>query len=136
MKPHPALLSVITGLTLVFFLFTPAASMDDPGFSIKRMVMCERIVDKEPLNVSATFSADTEKVYSFLEATDIAQDTTVRFVWYFEGREMARVSLPLKQGRRWRTYSSKKLAGLKGDWEVELLEPSGIVLNTILFTVR
>jgi hypothetical protein len=37
---------------------------------------------------------------------------------------------------RWRTYSSKKLAGLKGNWKVELLESSGIILNSVSFQVQ
>ncbi|MFC1819372.1 DUF2914 domain-containing protein, partial [Thermodesulfobacteriota bacterium] len=58
------------------------------------------------------------------------------FVWYFEDTEMARVALPLNKGMRWRTYSSKKLAGLKGNWKVELQDYSGIVLNTVSFQVQ
>ena len=110
--------------------------MDDPGFIITRMVMSERIADKEPAAIADTFSADTENVFCFLEATGIEHDTTVSFVWYFEDREMARVSLPLAKGMRWRTYSSKKIAGLKGDWHVELRESSGIVLNSVSFQVQ
>ncbi len=49
---------------------------------------------------------------------------------------MAKVTLPVKQGQRWRTYSSKKLAGLKGDWEVELHDAKGTVLQTVEFTVE
>jgi len=34
------------------------------------------------------------------------------------------------------TFSSKKTAGLKGSWKVELLESSGIVLNSVSFQVQ
>jgi hypothetical protein len=71
-----------------------------------------------------------------LEAEQIEEDTTVSFVWYHENREMARVALPLQKGPRWRTFSSKKLGGLTGNWKVELVEASGIVLNTISFQVQ
>jgi hypothetical protein len=100
------------------------------------MVICEKVADKEPVAIADTFSANTEKVYCFLEVGEIESDTTVSFVWYFEGKEMAHVSLPLTKGLRWRTYSSKKLAGLKGNWKVELRESSGIVLNSTSFLVQ
>lgn len=110
--------------------------MDDPGFVIKRMVVCEKIEDREPVMIGESFSATLEKVYCFLEAGEIEQETVISFVWYFEDKEMARVSLPLEKGNRWRTYASKKLAGLKGNWKVELQESSGIVLHSVSFQVQ
>ena len=136
MKLGPVILKILITLAVTLFFVSPVSSMDDPGFIISRMVMCERISDREPVNESETFSADTESVYCFLEAKDIEMDTTISFVWYFEGQEMARVPLPLQKNRRWRTYSSKKLAHTKGSWTVELQEASGVVLNTVSFQVQ
>ncbi|MFC1837809.1 DUF2914 domain-containing protein [Thermodesulfobacteriota bacterium] len=110
--------------------------MDDPGFTINRMVTGKSIAEREPVSISGTFSSDTEKVFCFLEAGDIEVDTTVSFVWYYEGQKMAVVALPLYQGKRWRTYSSKIVRNLKGSWKVELQENSGIVLNTVTFQIQ
>lgn len=136
MKLRPAVLGIVATLALLFSFISQASSMDDPGFIINRMVMCGKIADREPVAIGDTFSAVTEKVYCFLEVQEITEETTVSFVWYFEGTEMARVSLPLKKGMRWRTYASKKLEGLKGNWKVELQEYSGIVLNSVAFQVH
>ncbi|UCD65421.1 MAG: DUF2914 domain-containing protein [Deltaproteobacteria bacterium] len=136
MKLRLVISSIITFMILSLCFFSQASSMDDPGFMIKRMVMSEEIADKEPFAIGDTFSADTEKVYCFLEAREIENDTTVSFVWYLEDEEMARVTLPLVKGMRWRTYSSKKLAGRKGNWKVELQESSGIVLHSVSFQVQ
>jgi hypothetical protein len=136
MKLRFVILGIVTILVFSLSIFSPALSMDDPGFTIHRMVMSQDIADKEPAAIGDTFSADTEKVYCFLEARKIENDTTVSFVWYLENEEMARVSLPLVKGIRWRTYSSKKLAGRKGNWKVELQESSGIVLNSVSFQVQ
>ncbi len=136
MKTCPSILAIVTSLFLLLLNFSPALSMDDPGFMIARMVVGENIADKEPVATGDTFPAAAEKIYCFLEARDIEQDTTISFVWYFENQEMARVSLPLAKGARWRTYSSKKIAGLKGQWKVELQESSGIVLNAVSFQVQ
>ena len=136
MKLRPFIFAIIATITLFLSLISPASSMDDPGFIINRMVICGKIIGKEPVAIGETFSAVTEKIYCFLEAQEIEADTTVSFVWYFEDTEMARVALPLNKGMRWRTYSSKKLAGLKGNWKVELHDYSGIVLNTVSFQVQ
>lgn len=136
MKFRPIIVGIVTAVCLSLIIYSSASSMDDPGFIISRMVMSQRIADREPVEVADTFSVDTEKVFCFLEATAVEHDTTVSFVWYFENKEMARVSLPLSKGGRWRTYSSKKLGGLKGNWKVELQESSGIVLHTVSFRVQ
>lgn len=136
MNLRPAILGICAILALLLSFFSSASSMDDPGFIINRMVICESVTDREPVGINETFSANTEKVYCFLEAINVEHDTTVSFVWYFEGKEMARMSLPLRKGGRWRTFSSKKLAGLNGNRKVELQESSGIVLNTASFLVQ
>jgi hypothetical protein len=110
--------------------------MDDPNFTINRMVMGLKITDREPSGITKTFSSDTESVFCFLEAGNIEFDTEVSFVWYYEGLEVARVTLPLQKGNRWRTYSSKKIYNMEGNWTVDLQDASGIVLNTLSFQVN
>ena len=136
MKLLSATFAIFVTLAMSLVFFSPSSAMDDPGFSIVRMVICQGVSDREPNGIADTFSVDAETVFSFLEAQDIEFDTTISFVWYYEGQEKARVALPLQKGRRWRTYSSKKLANLKGSWTVELQESSGIVLNTVSFRVE
>ena len=136
MKLRSAAVAIITALLLLLFSSAPAFSADDPGFIIKRMVLCEKIIDKEPAAAGETFPAAVGKVYCFLEAVQIEQDSSVNFVWYFEDKQVAKVSLPLEKGDRWRTYSSKKLAGLKGNWKVELQDSYGIVLHSVQFRVH
>ena len=136
MKFQHFIKTIIAALLLLLVFISPAFSMDDPGFIIERMVISGKIVDLEPIAIGEVFSAVTEKVYCFLETRDIDEDTLVSLVWYFENKEMSRVSLPLTKGPRWRTYSSKKLGGLKGAWKVELQDSSGIVHNSVTFQVQ
>ena len=137
MKIH---ISLILGITTALFVLmnnAPAAfSMDDPGFTIKRMVISKDVVDLKPVGVGDFFSAATDKVYCFLEAADIETDMQVSIVWYWSNQEMARVALPIRKGHRWRTYSSKKLLGLKGNWQAELQDSSGIVHSSVSFVVE
>ena len=107
-----------------------------PVFSVARMLIAGSIEDREPVGVVSAYSASTDKVYCFLEATEIKENTEVSFVWYHEDRRMAVVTLPLMKGQKWRTNSSKKLGGLTGAWKVELHDASGNVVLDVGFTVE
>jgi hypothetical protein len=111
------------------------AAKETAAFSVKRLVVGTGVENGEPVGVAETFPASTEKVYCFLEATDIAKDTEVSFVWFNGDKELSKFSVPLKQGPRWRTYAYKNLRGLKGDWRVEIKDSDGKVVKDAKFKV-
>ena len=112
------------------------ALKETTGFTITRLVVGTGVDNREPVGVAEVFPGSTEKVYCFLEATGIAKDKEVSVVWFHGQKEMQKVSLPLKMGSRWRTYASKNLRGLKGDWKVELRGPDGNLLKDVKFKVE
>ena len=57
------------------------ATKETAPFTIKRLVVGVGVEGGEPVGVAETFPASTEKVYCFLEATDISKDMEVSFVW-------------------------------------------------------
>ena len=106
------------------------------SFTVSRLVIAGSIEDREPVGAVNAFSSSTEKVYCFLEAKDIQEETTVSFVWYYRDKKTATVKLPVGKSPRWRTYSSKKLDGRTGEWNVELQDARGNVLDSVIFTVE
>jgi hypothetical protein len=112
------------------------ALTETTGFTIARLVVGTGVDNREPIGVAEVFPASTEKVYCFLEATGIAEDTQVSFVWFHGEKEMLNFGLTLKRGPRWRTYASKNIRGLKGDWKVEIRDPDGNLLKDIKFKVE
>jgi hypothetical protein len=105
-------------------------------FAVKRLVIGTGVENGEPVGVAETFPASTEKVYCFLEATDIAKDTEVSFVWFSGEKEVSKFSVPLKEGPRWRTYAYKNLREIKGDWKVEIRDSEGNVVKDVKFRVE
>jgi hypothetical protein len=105
-------------------------------FSISTMVVAEDVQDREPVGVSETFPASTEKVYCFIEATNISENTEATFVWYHEGQEMRTFTLPIMQGHRWRTFAYKNLHGKTGNWKVEVKDETGNSVKAITFKVE
>jgi hypothetical protein len=108
----------------------------EPLFQVARLVIAGSVDNLEPVGIVDAFAASTEKVYCFLEANQIREDTTARFAWYHGETKMAAVDLSLRKGARWRTYSSKKLGGHTGDWRVEIQDAAGNVIEVVGFTVE
>ncbi len=126
--------------TCLLVLSTAAMAAASPAegeaFTVSRLEVAADIEGKEPAGVAESFPASTDTVFCFLEATDIAEDTEIAFAWFYDEQEVALVTLPLYQGERWRTFSSKRLAGRKGLWRVELRDASGSTVKAVSFTVE
>jgi hypothetical protein len=106
------------------------------ALAIARAVVGTGVENSEPVGTAETFPASTEKVYCFIEATNIPKDTEVTFVWFQGGKELSKFSLLLKMGSRWRTYAYKNINGVKGDWKVEIKDADGKLLKDVTFKVE
>jgi hypothetical protein len=120
----------------VFQAFGQEKSREAGGFTIARLVVGTGVEKSEPVGTTETFPASTEKVYCFMEATQIPKDTEISFVWVYGGKEMLKTTLPLKAGAKWRTYANKNLRSLKGEWKVEMRGPDEKVLKEVKFKVE
>ncbi len=81
------------------------------------------------------FSATEGRVYCLSRVQNMSPPATLTHVWYHEGKTMARVDLPIGSAD-WRTWSSKRiLPAWTGQWEVKVLDDSGMVLATSGFVV-
>jgi hypothetical protein len=127
-------LSILFALAIVGMSLS--ASGQEKEFTIARLVVGTGVEDKEPVGVAEAFPEATEKVYCFLEATEIAKDTEVSFIWWYGDKEMHKITLPLQTGPRWRTFAYKNIGGMKGDWKVEVRDSGGNLLNEVPFKVE
>ena len=112
------------------------AKTEKMGVTVERLVVGTGVESREPAGVAETFPATTEKVYCFLEATNIPEDMEVTFIWFHGEKEMLKTTLPLKMGPRWRTHADKNLYGLKGDWKVEVRDAKGNLIKDVKFKVE
>ncbi len=132
---------LLTSMVVLAWSMIPQAygqekAKEGAGFAIARFVVGTGVENSEPVGVAEAFPATTEKVYCFVEATNIAKDTEVSFLWSYGDKEMLKTTLPLKAGPKWRTYANKNLRGSKGDWKVEIKDAEGKVLKDIKFKVE
>lgn len=105
-------------------------------FVVARFVVAKDVQDREPVDATDIFPSATDKVYCFLEAKDIIEETNVECVWYLNGTQMRVSSLTLSKGSRWRTYANKSINGQRGDWKVDLRDANGTVLKSVSFKVE
>ena len=138
MRKCHLLKTVLLTCLLLLPAFSGAAAQEEESalMTINRFLTCQAVEEREPLGATDTFTAGTEKAYAYLEATGISGDVEVSFVWFHGNQEVARVAMSIRQGNRWRTYSSKKLAGRTGAWRVEIQDSTAAVLASLNFTVE
>jgi hypothetical protein len=112
------------------------AKTEKTGLTVARLVIGTGVENREPVGVAETFPGATEKVYCFLEATNIPEDMEITVIWFHGEKEMLKTTLPLKMGSRWRTHADKNLYGLKGDWKVEVRDAKGNLIKDVKFKVE
>jgi hypothetical protein len=115
---------------------TEGAPKEGANLSISRAVMGTGVEKREPTGVSEVFPATTEKVYCFVEATNIPKDTEISLTWFHGQKEQRKITLPLKMGPKWRTFAHKNIGGLKGEWKVEIKDAEGKLLKDLTFKVE
>ncbi len=134
----------LPALLLAFTLCPPSASSQEApaapqavtSFTISKALVAAGVDGREPVGPAESFPRATEKVYAFLEATDVASDTQVTFVWYVNGAEFHRYTLPLRTSPVWRTWAECYLYGQAGDWRVDILGAGGNTLKSLTFKVE
>jgi len=141
MKSHKIMTLILLVVLIAWGTLSSAYGQEKPkqeqaGMVVARLVVGTGVDNREPMGVSETFPATTEKVYCFLEATNLSADTEVSFVWIYGEKEMLKTTLPVKMGPRWRTYAHKNLRGLKGDWKVEIKDANGNLIKDVQFKVE
>ncbi len=127
-------------LTLFAFLVAGAigSKAEGPAIQLSQSVQIEKIAvgtgvqDRELVGQATEFSASLGRVYCWTKVTAQNVPTSVKHVWYLDGKKSAEVTLNVKYPRT-RTWSNKAVG--PGLWKVEVLDESGSVLSSVEFKV-
>lgn len=101
------------------------------AYFVSRSRVSYLVENREPLEERKEFSLN-DRAYLFTEFMNIGEEVrTIKHKWYHidsEGNKelTAEISLDIR-GKRWRTWSSKKLY-LKGSWQVEVEDEKGNII--------
>ena len=135
MKTKVSLTRVVIWLMCLSLLIPAAGAQQTDKLDVVEAAICERVEDREAVNVGTRFANSTARLYCFTKIVGAESPTEVVHVWSYGDVERARVSLVIN-ANSWRTYSSKAIqANEIGTWRVDVLDTSGNLLETIDFEI-
>lgn len=112
------------------------SDVPEDTIQIEDAVVCQDVVDRQPIGAGDVIPKDSGKVYCFTRVVGALKDTTVTHNWYFQGVLKSSVQLPVRSPD-WRTWSSKELdPDMAGQWMVEVLAENGSPLESLIFFVQ
>lgn len=111
-------------------------SQDVVTLKVDEMTICTGIEDRQPVGMDTAFVKTVGQLFCFVKVSGESDSTSISQVWFYDGKEMAKVELSVK-GKTWRTWSSKRIVeDWVGQWKVEVQSATGDVLMTKEFTVK
>ena len=121
-------------ILLLFCLICPHGNVF--ALEVTSSAIARYIEEMTPVVVADSFLSSVGKLYCFSHVSGAQDETSITHQWLFEGREMARVKLPVRSSS-WRTWSSKRLSPeYTGAWEVKILDENGHLLSSVNFRVE
>ena len=97
-----------------------------------KMAVGIAIDNKELSGEAAQYDSTVSRVYCWTKISADQAPTTVKHVWYADGKKEAEVPLDIKYTST-RTWSSKSV--WPGSWKVDVTDDKGTVLSSKEFTV-
>ena len=121
-------------LVLVVFL-GQSVYAGQPVIQAAEVVVTTGIQDRMPVDAVQSYAASVESLHCYCRIVGVSSETTVWHVWYHNGREVTRISLPVRSSN-WRTWSKKTIpAAGRGAWRVDVLGGQGGVLGSQRFNL-
>ena len=99
------------------------------------MKVCREMVDRQCRGAATAFRPGVESVAFFTRVDGATGDGFVEHVWKRDGKEVRRARVPIKAGS-YRAWTTKRIAGQTGNWNVEILDPVGRSLGHLTFVVE
>lgn len=123
--------SMLGMLLLVIFCQTLCA--EPLGMEAADVVVTTGIRDRMPVDAVESYAATVKNLYCFSRITGARVDETIWHVWYHEGREVAKIGLPVRSSN-WRTWSKKTFfKASQGVWRVDVMDGRGQILGSQKF---
>ncbi len=125
-------------LIAIVIIALPAVigAQEAAGLKVENMVFCTAVQDRQPVGADTAFADTVGAVYCFTRIVGGSDTSSVDHVWYFNGKEMASVTLAVRSSA-WRTWSIKKIGrGETGTWRVDVKTPTGEVLKSAEFVIK
>ncbi len=119
---------------------TPLSKKDhqahESNLQIKNLLIATKIKRRKPIGVSSKFSLNNERLWGYVEATNIDHPQFIWMEWYRGDVLRSKLKVRVGVSKRWRTWSWQRLGKLdEGTWSVKVLDLSGGLLAQTQFVV-
>ena len=106
------------------------------AIEIKDVVICERIVDKNPVNADTIFKSGVGWLYCWCNLSSQKMET-IYHEWIYEDSLIAKIKLQVKfASENYRIWSKKRIFSLWiGEWKVLIKNEKDSVLKEIKFKI-
>jgi len=112
----------------------PTGAEEGANLRVVDFVVARQIVEREPVEVSETFSVADGSAYAFARIANDGEPTALSFIWLHRDAVYAAVEMTIGTSPRWRTWSSAELT--PGPWRVQLVGSDGLIIAENSFTVE
>jgi hypothetical protein len=103
------------------------------SLKVKEFVLCKDVIEREPVDVVQSFSANDERGWVFARIHNSNGFQNVTFRWLHNEEIYSEVETKIGNSDNWRTYSNAAIQ--EGFWKVQLLSESDSLLREIRFTI-
>ena len=111
-------------------------SDDVTTLKIRNLMIANKIKRRKPLGVSSKFSMDNERLWGYVEVSNLDQPQFIWMEWYRGDLLRSRLKVRVGVSKRWRTWSWQRLSKLDGGaWSVKVLSLRGELLAQTQFMV-
>jgi hypothetical protein len=104
------------------------------GMKVDALRFGTNVQQMEIVGEASSFSRSTGRVYCWARVSG-GQGRFVKIKWYYNGAEVGDTKLDIISNSM-RTYSYRTVTGKPGQWSVEVVDPSGVILHASGFTVN
>ena len=104
---------------------------------INKLEIARSVKRRRPLGVSTRFKVSDERLWGYIEVSNVEAPTYVWMEWLCEREVRSRLKVRVGLSKRWRTWSWQRLTqGDIGLWEVRVLSSQGKILARTHFNVE
>ncbi|MAD61803.1 MAG: hypothetical protein CMH49_09895 [Myxococcales bacterium] len=103
---------------------------------VRNLMIANKIKRRKPLGVSSKFSLDNERLWGYVEVSNLDHPQFIWMEWYRGDLLRSRLKVRVGVSKRWRTWSWQRLSKLdEGAWSVKVLSLQGELLAQTQFMV-
>ncbi|RMD47707.1 MAG: DUF2914 domain-containing protein [Aquificota bacterium] len=129
-------LKIFSILLAIFAFINISKAEEDSLIEVLDMKVAEKIINREPVDVSDTFPKDIKKVYCWTKIRAFKVPTFILHEWYYKDRKIASVKLKITYPV-FRTWSSKRIIeSWTGKWRVVVKDENGSIIADKEFYIK